>query len=70
MRGRFYLITASVILVLFVSAAALFEYQNLNFVRMDITGTTDATFTVAHDSTSVPIPANQSVTVELPTHTT
>src|SRR6185437_15114618 len=69
MRRKYYLITASVVLVIFVAAAFLFQYQNVTFVRMDVAGTAYATFTVAHDSTSVSLPAAQSVTVELPAHT-
>ena len=68
-RRKLYLITAAVVLAIFVSAAVLFEYQSVTFVRMDVAGTAYASFTVTHDSMSVQLPANQSVTVVLPTHT-
>jgi hypothetical protein len=68
-RRKFYLITAAVMLVVIGSAAALFEYQNVTYVHMNVGETNYATFTVAHGSMSVSLPADQSVTVELPAHT-
>jgi hypothetical protein len=65
MRRRFYIITAAVMAIIFLFAATLVVYTDYSYVKIEVTGTNQAYFVLAYDSTNVTIPSSQSVTVEV-----
>lgn len=68
-RRRFYTIITIVVLVAIVGSAALIVvYIDESYVRIEVVGTSDASFVVAYDSTSVTLSASENVTVEVLPH--
>jgi hypothetical protein len=65
MRRRFYIITAVVIAIIFLFAAILVVYTEDSYVKIEVTGTNEAYFVLAYDSTNVTIASSQTLTVEV-----
>jgi len=55
--------------VLFVAAVAIIEYGNSTTVNLDITGSPNAYFVVAHGSANVTVPEDQNAVVQVPQDT-
>jgi hypothetical protein len=67
-RRRFYIITVVVLVTIIGSAALIVEYVDGSYVRIEVTGTSKASFVVSYDSTSVTLSASENATVEVLPH--
>jgi hypothetical protein len=65
MRRRFYIITVAVMTIIFLFAAILVVYTEDSYVKIEVTGTNEAYFVLAYDSTNVTIASSQGLTVEV-----
>ncbi|MGA2663856.1 MAG: hypothetical protein ABSF83_02830 [Nitrososphaerales archaeon] len=64
-RRRFYALTAAILLVVAVVAVAILVYTEDSYVKVEVTGTDAAYFTLSYDSTQATIPYSQNYTIEV-----
>lgn len=67
-RRRFHIITIAVVLAIILVAAVILVYTDDSYVKIEVIGTSHAYFVLSYDSTSLPIPSSQNVTVEVLPH--
>ena len=67
-RRRFYAITALILIAIIGSAIIIVAYEDESYVRIEVSGTANASFVVSYDSTSVTLSASESATVEVLPH--
>jgi hypothetical protein len=67
-RRRYYIITGSVFLAIFLFAAAITVYTDQSYVKIEVEGTPHAYFFVTYDSTNVTVPVSQNTTVVVLPH--
>jgi hypothetical protein len=67
-RRKFYTITVVVLAAIIGSAALIVVYVDDSYVRIEVSGTSKASFVVSYDSTSAPLTASENATVEVLPH--
>lgn len=67
-RRRFYIITAAIFVAILGFSVLIVEYVNYSYVKIEVTGSSDASFVVSYDSTSATINASQNAAIEVLPH--
>lgn len=67
-RRKFYAITAIVFAAIILVAVAIVVYIDDEYVNVEITGTANASFVLAYDSSNVTLPVSQGATIAVLPH--
>ena len=67
-RRRFYALTVVILLAIAVAAVAILVYTEESYVKVEVTGTDAAYFTLSYDSAQATIPYSQNYTIEVLPH--
>ena len=67
-KRRFYIITAVILAAIFLVAGGIVVYIDDQYVNVQITGTPNASFVLAYDSSNVTLPVSQGATIAVLPH--